>query len=302
MKDQVLRLYRTLTGRRRQQLLARFKSAGTFPVAILFYHRVADTHANDWTMSCRDFERQIEWLRANFDIVDLAEAQRRIQAKRCDRPTVALTFDDGYRDNADFAIPLLIQHRLPATYFVSTEFVRHGSAFPHDVQAGQPLSPNTIDQLQCFAGQGIEIGGHTRTHCDLGQVQDTSVAEDEILGGLQQLEDWLGERPRYFAFPFGMPCNMSQLAVNVLTAGGVSGFCSAYGAWNWPGSPGVHLRRIHADPGLERLKNWLTLDPRKLRDDHELPFAESTTASISNQMSVHPTNLDVHQGTEFHAS
>jgi hypothetical protein len=43
---------------------------------------------------------------------------------------------------------------------------------------------------------------------------------------------------------------------------------------NWPKSIGFHLRRIHADPGLERLKNWLTLDRRKLQDTTELPFAE----------------------------
>ncbi|MEO8272011.1 MAG: hypothetical protein ABI557_20040, partial [Aureliella sp.] len=35
-----------------------------------------------------------------------------------------------------------------------------------------------------------------------------------------------------------------------------------------------HLRRIHADPKLEKLKNWLTYDSRKLREQVVLPFVE----------------------------
>ncbi|MEZ6075994.1 MAG: hypothetical protein R3C56_10075 [Pirellulaceae bacterium] len=46
-------------------------------MGILFYHRVADTHSNPWTLSRSDFSRQLDWLQKYFDIVDLEEAQRR---------------------------------------------------------------------------------------------------------------------------------------------------------------------------------------------------------------------------------
>ena len=274
MKEQLLWLYRHVTRSQRYRLLETLSYVGQVPVGILFYHRVADTHPNGWTLSRSDFCRQLDWLQKHFDVVDLEEAQRRVRMTHCEQPTVSITFDDGYSENADFAIPELVQRKLPATYFVSTDFVRTGASFPHDLEAGTALAPNTIDQLRDFAEQGIEIGAHTRTHSDLGQVEDVGRIEDEILGSVHDLENWLGRAVRYFAFPFGQPHNITQAAVDVVAQAGLAGFCSAYGAWNWPNSMGFHLRRIHADPKLEKLKNWLTYDSRKLREQVVLPFVE----------------------------
>ncbi len=205
MKEQLLWLYRQATRTRRYRLLDTLGYVGQVPVGILFYHRVADTHPNGWTLSRSDFCRQLDWLQRYFDVVDLAEAQRRVRMAHCEQPTVSITFDDGYSENADFAIPELVQRKLPATYFVSTDFVRSGRSFPHDLEAGVPLAPNSIDQLREFAELGIEIGAHTRTHVDLGQAHDVERIEDEIVGSVHDLEQWLGRTVRYFAFPFGQP-------------------------------------------------------------------------------------------------
>lgn len=223
-------------------------------------------------MSRSDFTNQLDWMQRHFDVVSLEEIQTRLR-QGTNKPAVAITFDDGYAENADFAIPELARRRLPATYFVSTDFVDSELSFPHDLAAGVSLPANTSQQLRDFQAAGIEIGAHTRSHRDMGTVEDKALAEFEIRGSIEQLEQWLGVPVRYFAFPFGLPGNMSQLAVDVLAECGIQGFCSAYGAWNWPAeTEPFHLRRIHADPGMERLKNWLTLDPRKLAEDVELPF------------------------------
>lgn len=274
MRDQALRIYRSLTSRRRAAFLDDLIESGNVPVAILFYHRIADHTPNGWTMRCADFARQLDWLQQEFDVVSLAEAQARIQSNENRQPTVAITFDDGYADNARFAIPELARRGLTATYFVSTDFITSRQPFPHDLRTGHPLQPNTIDELQQFAELGIEIGGHTQSHCDLGKLHDVAGIQAEILGGIDLLREWTRQPVQYFAFPFGLPDNTTQMAVDILAENGIQGFCTAYGAWNWPDSRGFHLRRIHADPGLERLKNWLTLDPRKLEDKHVLPFTE----------------------------
>lgn len=274
MQEQILWLYRQITRSQRYRLLDTLRYVGQVPVGILFYHRVADTHPNRWTISRSDFARHLDWLQKHFDIVDLAEAQRRVRMSHCEQPTVSITFDDGYAENADFAIPELVRRKLTATYFVSTDFVRSGASFPHDLEAGTALAPNTIAQLREFAEQGIEIGSHTRTHTDLGKVHEVGRIEDEILRSVDDLEHWLGRAVRYFAFPFGQTHNITQAAVDVVAQAGMAGFCSAYGAWNWPNSIGFHLRRIHADPKLEKLKNWLTFDSRKLHEQVVLPFVE----------------------------
>src|SRR6476660_3514682 len=92
----------TLPSRRRAAVSRSAQSRE--PVQILFYHRVADDHPNAWTIGTRAFARQVEWLRLRFDIVSLAEAQSRIASGRNERPTVCITFDDGYADNRRSAI------------------------------------------------------------------------------------------------------------------------------------------------------------------------------------------------------
>ena len=275
LKYSALWLYQLATARRRNRMAQDFRATGNYPVAILFYHRVSDTHPNDWTMGTRDFSLQLDWLQANFDIVTLEEAQRRIVAPLNDRPTVAITFDDGYAENVRTAIPELLRRNLPATYFVATDFMRTGAPFPHDVARGVPLEPNTIEDLRQFAAAGIELAAHTRSHANLAAIDDIDQLRDEIVGSAQQLEQWCRVPIRYFSFPYGLPVNTSQKAVDVIREAGFAGFCTAYNAWNWPGTEGFHLRRCHADPGLQSLKNRLTLDPRKLHDQNQLPFVES---------------------------
>jgi peptidoglycan/xylan/chitin deacetylase (PgdA/CDA1 family) len=241
----------------------------TEPVRVLFYHRVADEHLNDWTMPTQVFAKQIRWLGAHFDLVSLAEAQRRISAGRNRIPTACITFDDGYADNMRFALPLLFEHEIPFTYFVSTHHVLGGKPFPHDIKAGVPLTPNTPHQLRNLAAAGVEIGAHTRTHADLGGPLTTVQLASEIQGCKRELEQTIAREVRYFAFPYGQHANLSARAFRLACEAGYAGVCSAYGGYNFPGDDPFHLRRIHADPQMFRFKNWLTVDPRKLREHRD---------------------------------
>jgi peptidoglycan/xylan/chitin deacetylase (PgdA/CDA1 family) len=234
------------------------------PVRILFYHRVADNFPNDWTMPTRTFEAQIHWLRARFELIGLAEAQARIAAGRNDRPAACITFDDGYADNMRFAVPLLLKHGVPFTYFVSTDHVLNGRAFPHDIACGEPLPPNTPTELRELAARGVEIGGHTRSHADLGKLPPARLMH-EIAGCKCELEDALHRPIRFFAFPYGLHQNLSTDAFRVAREAGFEGVCSAYGGYNFPSDDAFHLRRFHADPEFIRFKNWMTIDARKLK-------------------------------------
>jgi peptidoglycan/xylan/chitin deacetylase (PgdA/CDA1 family) len=254
--------FATLPARRRAA--ARRAAHGREPVQILFYHRIADEHPNDWTMSNKQFAAQVDWMRSRFDLVSMAEAQARIASGRNSRPTACITFDDGFADNLRFAVPLLLKHQIPFTYFVTTEHVFGGRPFPHDAARGIPLPPNTLAELREMAAAGVEIGGHTRSHADAGRLSHHELAH-EVAGCKDELEDALGVNVRYFAFPYGLHANLSTEAFGVALDAGYDGVCSAYGGYNWPGDDEFHLRRIHADPEMVRLKNWLTVDPRKVR-------------------------------------
>ena len=253
-----------LTAPMRRRSLQQACQRGAAPVMVLFYHRVADSHPNGWTMSRTLFARQLGWLAKHFDLVSLDEGQRRIRAGCNQRPAVAITFDDGYAENCDYALPLLIERDIPCTYFVSLEHVTKGCAFPHDQQRGVTLPPNTVDELRWMAEQGIQIGAHTRTHADMGQIRDSAQLQDELVTSGRELEQILGSRVPFFAFPYGQPENLSAEAFQLAMESGYQGVCSAYGGYNFPGDDAFHLQRIHADPEMARLRNWLTVDPRKV--------------------------------------
>ncbi|HJN07239.1 MAG: polysaccharide deacetylase family protein [Pirellulaceae bacterium] len=239
-------------------------NAGRAPVMILFYHRIADHGANGWSMPFATFAHQMRWLRHNFDLVSLEEAQRRVAIGKNDRSAVAVTFDDGYAENCERALPLLLEQRIPVTYFVASQHILEGRPFPHDVADGRPLPANTVDQLRELIDAGVEIGAHTRTHPDLGAIQDPAILFDEMAVCRNELEDALQCPIRYFSFPYGLHQNLSGPAFAMAREIGFAAVCSAYGGYNFPGDDAFHLQRIHADPDIIRLKNWLTVDPRKL--------------------------------------
>lgn len=98
---------------------------------ILMLHRVladdasaALPHRNELCVGPQAFERLLRWLRQHFDCVHLMGLLKDHQQPRGDsRPKVALTFDDGWRDNALNAFPLLQQYQVPASIFLSTDYI-----------------------------------------------------------------------------------------------------------------------------------------------------------------------------------
>jgi peptidoglycan/xylan/chitin deacetylase (PgdA/CDA1 family) len=186
---------------------------------------------------------------------------------------VSITFDDGYADNCQQAIPLLLKEKIPCTYFVSNRQIFDGVPFPHDKAAGLRVPSNSIEELRQMAADGIEIGAHTRTHCDLAKIQDSNLLYDEVVTAGEELQAALRRPVRYFAFPFGQYANLNRTVFHMAYEHGYDGICSAYGGYNFPGDDAFHLQRIPADYSLLRLKNWTTLDPRKKvrRFEYETP-------------------------------
>lgn len=255
--DFLINAYSWTVGPIRSVRVRQLKSQGKLPVAILFYHRVADTHLNDWTITHQGFREHLDWLQANFDLVSLAECQRRIASGFNNRATVAITFDDGYAENSDYALPLLLERRIPFTYFVTLGHVLEQRPFVHDCRLGQPLPVDSIETIRALAGIGVDIGCHTFTHPDCGTLSEVQLAR-EIVDSGKELEDLIGRPVPHFAFPFGQRENMTRRGFELCQEHGYRAVCSAYGGLNAVGGDAFHLQRIHGDPSLSRVRNWLS--------------------------------------------
>ncbi len=261
----LIETYRLATLPSRCAMRMWMQHTGTLPIGILFYHRISENVLNPWTISPQAFRRQIEWLKANYEIVSLEQCQSRMVSGENRRPSVAITFDDGYAENCQWALPYLLEQNIPFTYFVTLGNVLSQSAFRHDIECNAPLSPNSIEQIRELADAGVEIGGHTRTHIDLGTVADPEVLADEVFGSMDEMSELIKKPIRYFAFPFGQLSNLNPVVFQMARERGLLGVCSAYGGFNFPGTDPFHLKRFHGDPSLARVKNWMTYDQRVLR-------------------------------------
>jgi len=116
---------------------------------VLMYHRIADDD-DDLCVPPATFDRQMELLKARVRVLPLGAIVRRLASVLpLTTDIAAVTFDDGYRDNLDLALPILERHGLPATVFVTTGFV-DGTRRP----AGERLRAAVTALRVCGGGAG----------------------------------------------------------------------------------------------------------------------------------------------------
>lgn len=93
---------------------------------ILTYHRVNDEDFDPLEMNIRieDFERQMRYLKNNFNIISLEKAVKSLrEGIEIPQASIVVTFDDGYEDNYTNAFPILRKYNIPATIFLSVSSI-----------------------------------------------------------------------------------------------------------------------------------------------------------------------------------
>jgi peptidoglycan/xylan/chitin deacetylase (PgdA/CDA1 family) len=93
-------------------------------LVVLIYHRVLaapDPLLHD-VIDASGFERHMALLAAEFNVLSLGEACARLVAGRLPARAACITFDDGYADNEEIALPILMRFGLCATFFVATGY------------------------------------------------------------------------------------------------------------------------------------------------------------------------------------
>lgn len=111
-------------GRRARVLLAR-RAARHAGAIVLLYHRVARPAEDPWKLAVapETFSGQLEMLANELRIVTMSELAAAARAGKVPDRAVAITFDDGYLDNLEAALPLLASHGAPATLYVASGYV-----------------------------------------------------------------------------------------------------------------------------------------------------------------------------------
>jgi len=172
--------------------------------------------AGDIDISPNRFARQLRWLSRWRRVVPLVDTLSTGSDRR-----VALTFDDGYRDNLTVALPLLEKFQMPMTLFVTAGFVdRRGYLSEEELRtlAGHPL---------------ITIGAHGLWHRHFNRITFDD-ARFELIESRRLLQEITGREIDLMAWPFG-ECNdeLEQLSKE----------CGYRAAWSvWQGTNSSHSR------------------------------------------------------------
>src|SRR5262249_55503165 len=114
-------------------------SNGKDTLRVLMYHKVNDTPENPTTVSVGAFDEQLSQLRGlGFEVVDLdAVIDHYTLGRPLPHKALLITFDDGYRDTLENAMPVLQKHGYPAVIFVPVAYMDDEQPLPHEAHLAE---------------------------------------------------------------------------------------------------------------------------------------------------------------------
>ena len=205
-----------------RRLAHSYRSRFTSGCLILLYHRVIELPTDPYllTVSPAHFAEHLAVLRKTAHPIGLRQLANGLRDGKIPRRSIAVTFDDGYFDNLDYAKPLLEHYDIPATFFVAPGTSADVGEFWWDALERILLQPGSLPQTLRLTiggvpherqlGSSAEYGtnDYTRHRCwNYGRKDDptprqavlrsvhrllSSLSEDERRNALQQLAAWAG--------------------------------------------------------------------------------------------------------------
>jgi peptidoglycan/xylan/chitin deacetylase (PgdA/CDA1 family) len=156
-----------------------------------------------YAITPRTFARQMRWLAFEgyhpISLQDLLDA--RTDHKRLPTRPVIVTFDDGYRDCVNNAVPILKEHGFTATFYIVAGLVGKTSRWLVK-ERGLELPLADWGLLRDLHAAGLELGSHGLTHARLTELSPAACRE-ELLESRHLMKDRLGHEVRHLAYPFG---------------------------------------------------------------------------------------------------
>ena len=187
---------------------------------VLMYHSISPSTGPDphlLRVSPDRLDQQLTTLRRlglrGVSLTELVDAHDDGRGRRM----VGLTFDDGYADFFEHAVPVLARHGMTATVYM----VAGRLSGANDWDEGPDLPLMSPDQLRAVAAAGHEVGSHTMTHPRLAGLDRTTL-DAELRRSREVLEETLGAPVRGFCYPYG---SFDRAAADAVQAAGYDHAC-----------------------------------------------------------------------------
>lgn len=204
-------------------------------MSVLCYHSIACGWDNAVSVEKADFDRQCEILHRRGGVVPLSAVRDRLAGGGALPPgQIVLTFDDGFADYAEHAVPIMQRLGLPAVMYVVAGAITPSGVTVDWVRGLDPADAPpllTAEQVRELHDRGWEIGSHSMAHRDLPTLTEAECLED-LRDSRRLLSDLLHADVRTLAYPFG------RHAPHVRRAAERAGYDLAFALPEGPEPPG----------------------------------------------------------------
>ncbi len=172
---------------------------------ILTYHKVVDHPRTSHDLKPRHLRAHMAYLSDHHLVLGLSDLVERLTHGPLPEPrSVAVTFDDGYREAPDTVAEILTRYHIPATFFVVTGVLDSDAR-----TTGSPDAFMTWDDVRALASAGFSVGSHTVSHRSLGEIPEEEV-EQELLISRKRIGDEIGLLPQELSYPYGTVRDVSE--------------------------------------------------------------------------------------------
>ena len=181
-------------------------TSNTRPIPILVYHQIAPAPAKDRPfrslyVAPDAFARQMAWLkRWGYTGLSMGALQPYLLGKKQGK-VVGITFDDGYLNNLEHALPALSRQGFSSTCYAVSGLLGKTNVWDEGVGIAQ-TSLMDESQIRQWVRAGQEVGSHTRQHIDL-TAADEAECRVEMTLGKTGLESAIGQPVDHFCYPYG---------------------------------------------------------------------------------------------------
>ncbi|AFM23502.1 putative xylanase/chitin deacetylase [Desulfomonile tiedjei DSM 6799] len=216
---------------------------------ILTYHGVEDDPTDSYSIKSDHFRYHMAYLSDHYRVIDMSEYVECLNTGHDSGPnTIAVTFDDGYRESCTTVAEILQRHNIPATFFLVTDILDNGPPNP-----GREFL--SWSEARAMVSAGFSFGSHTVSHRSLATLTSDQVVEELVTSG-KRIEEELGVRPIGISYPYGTVRDIpSDIAAQASRAGYSYGVTALHG-----------LNRIGLNPFLLRRTSITAGDgPRTFR-------------------------------------
>ena len=174
-------------------------------IPILMYHQIDEPPTRGTTLrglvvSPSSFAWQMKLLKLmGYKGLSMRDLEPYLIGEKYEK-VVGITFDDGYRNNLEYALPVLQKQGFTATCYGVSGQIGGTNFWDHGLVAEKPLM--SLRDWQCWRDAGMDIGSHTLTHAKLTELS-IEKARAEITDSKKELEQSIGCEVRHFCYPYG---------------------------------------------------------------------------------------------------